>query len=353
MKNDRLKIGVNLGGWLSQYKVFNHRHFQTFITKDDISRIADWGFDHVRLPVDYPVLEDDANPGVYLESGFAYLDHCLTWCQETGLRLIFDIHNAPGYSFTKTLEADKGEANTLFTNPSLQQRFINLWDSLSRRYAGQFEDALVFELLNEVVLSDGAPWNRLAQQTIDHIRGIDPRRVIIVGGNNYNAVNELSNIQLTPDPNLLYTFHFYEPLVVTHQKAPWIVEMDQYDQTTDYPGEASGLAEFIQTRHPDQTSRYEVSFNRRLDRQLLVELLEPAIWFKQHSDIPLYCGEFGVIDRAPMPTRINWTRDVIDILNEYEIGYAYWSYKQMDFGLVDENGAAVNEELVRVASGRG
>ena len=353
MKNNLLKIGVNLGGWLSQYKEFDHRHFQTFITKDDLCRIADWGFDHVRLPVDYPVLEDDANPGVYLESGFAYLDRCLTWCQENALRLIFDIHNAPGYSFTKTLEVGEGVSNSLFADPSLQQRFINLWDSITRRYAGQFEDVLAFELLNEVVLSDGAPWNRLSQQTIEHIRGIDSQRLIIVGGNNYNAVDELSNIHLTPDPNLTYTFHFYEPLVITHQKAPWVIEMEQFNQTTDYPGEASGLAEYLQTRHPNQAPRYQASFNRRLDRQLLVDLLEPAIRFKKHSEIALYCGEFGVIDRAPMQTRINWTRDVIDILNEYDIGYAYWSYKQMDFGLVDENGMAVNEELVRVVCGRG
>jgi aryl-phospho-beta-D-glucosidase BglC (GH1 family) len=51
--------GVNLGGWLSQYRRYEHDHFRTFITRRDIEQIAAWGFDHIRLPVDYPVLESD------------------------------------------------------------------------------------------------------------------------------------------------------------------------------------------------------------------------------------------------------------------------------------------------------
>ena len=350
MQKGSLKIGVNLGGWISQYKEFDRHHFDTFITKDDICQIADWGFDHIRLPIDYPILEDDANPGTFHESGFAYLDRCLAWCQANGLRVIFDIHKAPGYSFTNTLEAEMKEVNTLFTESFTQQRFINLWETLARRYADQAEDVLAFELLNEIVLPESSPWNRLAQRIIDHIREIDPHRLIIVGGNNYNSANELANIEIDPDPNLLYTFHFYEPIAVTHQKAYWLIEMEQFDQVTDYPGEAPGLAQFLKTHYPVHIPRYEKSFSRRLDRQFLVDMLEPAKQFMQQKDEPLYCGEFGVIDLAPMQTRVNWTRDFISILNEYKVWYAYWTYKQMDFGLVDANGNIIDDELLRAVS---
>ena len=60
--------GVNLGGWISQYRNYDHTHFQTFIKREDIAQIASWGMDHVRLPVDYPVLEDDTAPFDYKES---------------------------------------------------------------------------------------------------------------------------------------------------------------------------------------------------------------------------------------------------------------------------------------------
>jgi endoglucanase len=245
------------------------------------------------------------------------------------------------------------EVNTLFTEPSMQQRFINLWKALTHRYFGQAEDVLAFELLNEMVLPDSSPWNNLAQQIINHIREIDPHRLIIIGGNNYNAVNELSNIQINPDSNLLHTFHFYEPLVVTHQKAYWVVEMEQFNYTANYPGEVPELAQFLKTHHPIHIPRYENSFARQLDRQFLVDMLKPAKQFMEQEDKSLYCGEFGVIDLAPMQTRINWTRDFIDVLNEYKIGYAYWCYKKMDFGLVDQNGNLINEELLKVVTQQG
>jgi len=348
VNKESLKIGVNLGGWISQYKEFDRHHFDTFITEDDIHQIADWGFDHIRLPIDYPILEDDSTPAVYHESGFAYLDNCLAWCQDNGLRVVFDIHKAPGYSFTNTLEAEMTAENALFTESSMQQRFISLWEAITRRYIGQAEDILAFELLNEIVLPESSPWNKLAQKIINLIREIDPYRLIIIGGNRYNAVDELAEIHINPDPNLLYTFHFYEPVAVTHQKAYFLIEMEQFNKTVNYPGEVPELAQFIRTHHPIHIPRYEKSFDHQLDRQFLVEMLKPAEQFIQQKKDSLYCGEFGVIDRAPIQTRIQWTRDFVDILNEYKIGYSYWCYKQMDFGLVDKNSNLINEKLLRV-----
>jgi endoglucanase len=352
LEKTSLNIGVNLGGWISQYKEFDRHHFDTFIAKDDICRISDWGFDHIRLPIDYKVLEDGSAPGVYKEPGFHYLDRSLAWCKDNGLKVIFDIHSAPGYSFTNTLEAEKCEENSLFGNPTRQQQFLDLWEAISRRYSGQAEDVLAFELLNEIVLPDSSSWNQLAQKIINLIRGIDSERLIIVGGNNYNSVTELVNLRMSPDPHLLYTFHFYEPMVVTHQKAYWVSEMKEFDQFIEYPGEASGLSRYIKNGYPIHISRYENSFDKKLDRQFLSDLLNPALHFMQQRKESLYCGEFGVIDQAPMQTRINWTRDMIDILGERQIGYGYWTYKQMDFGLVDSSGKLVSDELLRIITRR-
>ena len=75
-----MKTGVNLGGWLSQFREYDPQHFKTFITADDIQRVTNWGFDHVRLPIDYPMLEDDARPGVYKEDGFSLMATQLIFC---------------------------------------------------------------------------------------------------------------------------------------------------------------------------------------------------------------------------------------------------------------------------------
>ena len=66
--------GVNLGGWISQFAKYDPVHFDTFITEADIANIAGLGFDHVRVPVDYNVLEDE--DGNVREDGFSMIPTC-------------------------------------------------------------------------------------------------------------------------------------------------------------------------------------------------------------------------------------------------------------------------------------
>ena len=54
--------GINLGGWLSQCTP-TKEHYDTFITEQDLRTIASWGLDHVRLPIDYVLVEqEDGTP---------------------------------------------------------------------------------------------------------------------------------------------------------------------------------------------------------------------------------------------------------------------------------------------------
>lgn len=334
--------GVNLGGWLSQYQHFDHAHFKSFITEQDIQRIASWGMDHLRLPVDYPVLESDDQPFVYLESGLEYLDQCLAWCQKAGLSLIIDLHKAPGYAFYEY------SASSLFSDPHAQERFLALWVELARRYKGE-GNYLTFELLNEIVLPTSHPWNDLARRAIQAIRSIDSQRIIVLGGNHYNAIAGLSELELSSDPHIVYTFHFYDPMVVTHQKAPWVPSLVAFDRQVDYPGTCPGLAEFLRL-HPEFETNLRSYVGTNLDKEYLRTLLLPVLDFRQRVERPIYCGEYGVIDRAPAATRLNWHRDFIDLLREFRIGRACWSYKAMDFGLVDLSGNIVDQQIVDIVS---
>ncbi len=51
---------------------------------------------------------------------------------------------------------------------------------------------------------------------------------------------------------------------------------------------------------------------------------------------PLYCGEFGVVNTAPMAVREAWYRDIISVFEEHGIGWANWDYKGQ-FGIVDRD----------------
>jgi hypothetical protein len=239
--------------------------------------------------------------------------------------------------------------NTLFSDREMQERFISLWEAITHRFSGRHENSMAFELLNEMVLPESRPWNTLAQKTIDQLRQIDKNRLIVIGGNNYNAVEEIKNIDIQSDMNIIYTFHFYLPMLVTHQRASWVKEMNLYDQEVHYPGKAEGFGEFL-----DQQTRYKPIYEHFIDffmdQDYLRKALQPALEYMESTNNPVYCGEFGVIDHAPRQTRINWTRDFIDLLVEHNIGRAIWSYKEMNFALVDAASKVISNELVKIAS---
>ncbi|NLP16816.1 MAG: glycoside hydrolase family 5 protein [Clostridiales bacterium] len=332
--------GVNLGGWISQYREAKKEHFESFITEDDIAKIAGWGMDHVRLPIDYMVLEDDDKPFEYKEEGFRYIDSCIRWCEKYNLNIILDLHKAPGYAFYSLKE------NKLFEDEHMQQRFIRLWQEFARRYLN-YRDNLVFELLNEIVEPDSSRWNRLSKRAIAGIREIDENRTIIVGGNHYNSVNTLHELDRIDDDNIVYTFHFYEPHIFTHQKAGWEPLLKDLEFEVCYPSGEDIYRAYL-SKGSEFINRYV--FDKTVDKEFLRNFLKPAIDFARERDVILYCGEYGVIDKAPMDSSLKWHRDISELFIEYGIGRAVWTYKLMDFPLVDKDSVIRNMDLVKIVS---
>ena len=171
--------GVDLGGWFSQCDHSEER-YDTFITKEDFSIIKGWGCDHVRLPVDYELLED--RDGAPQEKGYARLEQAIGWAKENGLNMVLDLHKTAGFSF------DPGEREAgFFENEKYQERFYALWERIARRF-GKYADMLAFELLNEVTeQSYCATWNRIASTCIRRIRAVAPAVNILVGGYWHNS----------------------------------------------------------------------------------------------------------------------------------------------------------------------
>lgn len=69
-----------------------NRHRETFITADDFRWIRDSGLNAVRLPVGYWALEA---PKPYVESA-RFIDFALDQAHQNGLKLLLDLHGAPG-----------------------------------------------------------------------------------------------------------------------------------------------------------------------------------------------------------------------------------------------------------------
>ncbi len=323
--------GVNLGGWISQFSEYSEEHFNTYIQEADIKKISEMGFDHVRVPVDYNVLETEE--GLVIESGYQYLFNCLTWCKKYGLHMLIDVHEVYGYSFDPLKDMDREK---FFYDEALQARFFRLWENIANRF-GHESETVAFELLNEVVLKEVyEAWNKVAQKAIRHIRAIAPDSYIVYGGVNYNNVTSVALLDAPYDDRIVYNFHCYEPLIFTHQKAYWVAGMPA-DFEISYPAPLE-LYRKESAKFPREMMG--AIYNERLTSigpEFFESLFEEAIQVAQKYNVPLYCGEYGVIETAPKEDTKRWLADIHSVLDKYGIGRAIWNYKGKDFGIVDSD----------------
>jgi endoglucanase len=51
---------------------------------------------------------------------------------------------------------------------------------------------------------------------------------------------------------------------------------------------------------------------------------------------------------APDECKLRGMNDYTDILNANEIGRAYWTYKEMDFGIVNSAGEIAHPEIIEI-----
>ena len=93
----------------------------TYITQSDLQEIAGLGFNSVRVPVPYTLLEDDSAPYEYKAAGWQMLDNIVSWAQQAGIYVIFDLHAAPGGPKPSAATATQGMADYLQSIPSAAQ----------------------------------------------------------------------------------------------------------------------------------------------------------------------------------------------------------------------------------------
>ena len=332
--------GVNLGGWLSQCDHTKER-YDNFIKEEDIEVIKNWGLDHIRVPIDYDLVED--NEGNYKEDGFAYLDKVLDWAEKYGLNMILDLHKTFGFSF------DDGEAETgFFENASYQERFYKLWEEFAKRY-GKYSDRLCFEILNEVTEKEYCDiWNEISTKCIKRIRAIAPDIKILLGGYYNNSIEALKDLALPVDENIVYNLHCYEPLVFTHQGGYWVAGMDtnfRMPFEVTY-GKYNEYTEQNLARYAADFSDFDS--DKVMGVEYFENLVSEAVRVAEERNVALYCGEYGVINLATAEDTMKWYKMICSVFEKHGIGRAAWSYKEMDFGLVDDHMKSVIDELVKI-----
>lgn len=309
--------GVNLTGWL---QTSGPRQIQfSKYSKQDFMNIQSLGCDVIRLPINLHYMTD-GEPDYKLDPLFLnFLDQIVNWAEELKIHLILDNHT---FNPAVETEADVGDI------------LIPVWTQLAEHYKNR-SSYLYYEVLNEPHGLGDVLWNQIQQDVIDAIRTIDTTHTIIIGPASWNSYYNLSSMPVYDDEKLIYTFHFYDPFLFTHQGASWTDPSYESLAGVPFPYDEARMPEC-----PDDLKGTYVEYN--LDHygeegteEDVRALIDIAAEFGETRDVPLFCGEFGVyIPNSPAEDRVYWYGVVRSYLEEKGIAWTIWDY-QGGFGLFE------------------
>ena len=307
-----MKRGTNVAHWLSQSKARGEER-KAFFTEKDVRFIDSAGFDHVRIPIDEEQMWDEA--GKRNEDAFTLLDNSLEWCRKAELRVVVDLHILRSHHFN-------AKEKPLWTVPAEQDKFIGMWKDLSG-FLQKWPNAMVaYEFMNEPVADSAEEWNVLLARVADSIRQWEPVRVLVIGSNRWQSASTFDQLRIPKnDTNIILSFHFYEPMFLTHYQASW-TEFKDFKGEVNYPGQ------FVLN---SKLSEHQRVYNR----DTLEKMMQKPIHLADSLKLPLYCGEFGIYKNSFPASKLAWYTDMVSIFNEYGIAYANWNYKSGEFGIVD------------------
>lgn len=188
---------------------FWRRFRDEFVSERDFTLISRFGFDHVRLPMNSRYLIDD--DGTVLEEGFALVDRAIAWSEAHGLRILLDLHGAPGGQTGTNIDDSPRGMPELFMDEGYRALTVRLWEEIARRYRDR-ESVLGYDLLNEPLPHE---WQHryndelvaLYRDLTAAIRRIDDRHLLMYEGSHW-ATNWMP-LEERFDDNQVLQFHRY------------------------------------------------------------------------------------------------------------------------------------------------
>jgi endoglucanase len=305
-----LTRGVNISGWLQ------HGPAQDAFAPDagDWKGIRALGLDHVRIPVDPAALVDAR--GLPRAPALAALRGAIVEAQRADLLVVLALQLPPApKAGVVEREADRVALG-------------GLW----RWLAGALRDLparqLAFEPLNEPETADARASRALLAYLAAEVRKAAPKHTLVVSGHRYAGVAELEALKALADPNVIYSFHFYEPHNFTHQGADWGDSAWKALRNFPYPSSPESVAGMLASAPAAARDLLRWHGEERWNAARIGALIERAAkWGRQHK-VPVWCSEFGVLEEyAPAADRAAWLADVRAALEQRRIPWTHWDYE--------------------------
>lgn len=183
------------------------------------------------------------------------------------------------------------------------------WSQIAPRYKDA-PNKVMFEILNEPnTAMTPQIWDQTFHEMLSLIRQTNPARNVVIGPSFWNGFEHLPDLNLpADDQHIIVTFHYYHPMTFTHQGAHW----------------AGPAIEKLSNVHWGSEADYAL-LNKEFD--------VVKAWSDAHHR-PIFLGEFGAYDKAPMEDRVKWDSAVARAAEARGFAWAYWQFDP-DFVLWD------------------
>ena len=172
------------------------------ITGDDIRLIKSMDFEFVKLIVNpEPLLSDT---GLNNAKSW-YLDEIVQRVVDSGLPVVVCIH--PEWKFKETILSDPREFD----------RFVQFLEAVGQFLAARWSPKqLALQLMTEPG-GNVLDWNELQPRMWRAARRAMPDHTLILAGDQVGRIEGLLTTKPVDDPNVMYSFTFYDPFVLTLQ----------------------------------------------------------------------------------------------------------------------------------------
>jgi Cellulase (glycosyl hydrolase family 5) len=284
-KTDSLPVGrcVNMGNSLEPPT--ENAWGGSKISDRDFQIIAKAGFNSVRIPVRWSTHAANKPPYTIDAAYMARVKQVVGGARNAGLNVILNSHHF------EEIHSDPSAANIA--------KLAGMWTQIAAAFAGEPRENLWFEIENEPHEKfNDSNLLLVLNPALAEIRKTNPDRPVIIGGEFWSGIKSLSTLKLPDDPNIVPTFHYYDPFLFTHQGATWINPVPPM-------GRVFGSEADIATLNAD------------------VQMIRDYI--KRTGKTP-FMGEFGANEKISVPERVQYQRTVRKAFDAVGIGMCAWGF---------------------------
>lgn len=338
-------------------------------TSADLARLRASGLDFIRLPVDPgPFLAADAGRRAEL---MGMLDAAVDAARAADLGVIV---NVQANGATHYWNPDR-----MYSSPVAPEfeSYRALVSEIAERLQGKTAGTVALEPVNEPPQDcSSEAWPAVQASLLTAARVLGPSVPLLVTGGCGSMVRGLTALDPAPladfEP-ILFTFHFYEPYLFSHQGAPWMREpVYRALNNVPWPASAGSLGQTlasVKARMAQDTERSDeakkaayaetervlkVYFDAQPDRRFIDGYLnQVSDWAQTHGIAPerIIMGEFGALrtdaryTAAPNPDRARYIADVRQSAESFGFPWAFWDLFD-GMGMMDDNTRALDPAIV-------